>query len=220
MQVGTSLLFYRDPEPRSAAMNMAIDEALLDQTTVPSLRCYQWRRRALSFGYFGRYAGLAEHEKEREIVRRWTGGGIVLHGNDLTYSVVIPSATVECIASSRIIYEQIHDAIRRSIPDETSVALATEDAPKVSEACFANFVRADVLVHGRKIAGAAQRRTRVGLLHQGSIQYEALPAAFPDAFASALCCDWRPAVFKPKLLERAQRLAEIKYGTAAWLRRR
>src|SRR2546423_1117404 len=41
---------------------------------------------------------------------------------------------------------------------------------RYSDNCFANPVRADVLLDGRKIAGAAQRRTTRGLLHQGSIQ--------------------------------------------------
>src|SRR5215217_5562272 len=93
-----NLYVYQDAEPRSAAMNMAIDETLLKQTSVPSLRCYQWRKPSVSFGYFGFYADVAEHEPEREIVRRWTGGGIVLHGTDFTYSVVIPAQNVNGIA--------------------------------------------------------------------------------------------------------------------------
>lgn len=215
-----NLLVYEEAEPRSAAMNMAIDEALLEQATAPALRCYQWRKPSLSFGYFGRFAEVAEEEGKREIVRRWTGGGIVLHGVDFTYSVIIPAQKTTRIASARVIYEQIHDAIRRSLSSHIAVVLAAEDAAKVSEACFANPVAADVLVNGRKIAGAAQRRTRAGLLHQGSIQYEALPVTFTDAFASALSPQWRRTVFEPELLERARRLAEEKYATADWLRQR
>ena len=93
-----------------------------------------------------------------------------------------------------------------SSPPMIAVALAAEDAPKVSEACFANAVAADVLVNGRKIAGAAQRRTRAGLLHQGSIQYEALPITFAEAFASALCPEWRETSFTPELLARAEQI--------------
>src|SRR5262249_17430586 len=36
--------------------------------------------------------------------------------------------------------------------------------------CFAGFEKSDLLWQGRKIAGAAQRRTREGLLIQGSVQ--------------------------------------------------
>ena len=220
MSAFRSLHVYRDGEARSAAMNMAVDEALLDQAEAPSLRFYSWQKPSLSFGYFGRYGDIAPHAAEREVVRRWTGGGIVLHGMDLTYSVVIPAKSVERIASSRFIYKQIHDAIRRALSAHTAVALATEDAPRVSEVCFANPVAADVLVGGRKIAGAAQRRTRAGLLHQGSIQYESLSAGFGETFACALCSEWRAMLFKCELFERAQRLADAKYGTTDWLRQR
>lgn len=215
-----SLDVYQDAVPRSAAMNMAIDEALLKHTSVPILRCYRWRKPSVSFGYFGRYRDVTEHEAEREIVRRWTGGGIVLHGMDFTYSAVIPARSINRIASARVIYEQIHDAIRRALPGHAAVMLAAEDAPKVSHACFANPVVADVLVNGRKIAGAAQRRTRGGLLHQGSIQYEALPPSFAEAFSAALCSKWKPMSLEPRLIDEAHQLADKKYGSEAWLRQR
>jgi lipoate-protein ligase A len=79
------LHLYDDPEPKAAALNMAVDEALLISATAPILRFYRWRAPALSFGYFGRYAEVDNQAGGREIVRRWTGGGIVLHGDDLTY---------------------------------------------------------------------------------------------------------------------------------------
>ena len=201
-------------------MNMAIDEALLEQRPAPALRCYRWRKPSLSFGYFGRFAEVAQEEGKRDIVRRWTGGGIVLHGTDFTYSVIIPAQKAVRTAGPRFIYGQIHDAIRRVLSAKIAVALAADDAPKVSEACFANAVAADVLVNGRKIAGAAQRRTRAGLLHQGSIQYEPLPVTFAEAFASALCPEWSESSFTPELLARAEALTEEKYATAGWLRQR
>ena len=52
--------------------------------------------------------------------------------------------------------------------------------------CFANPVRADVMMDGRKIAGAAQRRTRRGLLQQGSIQNFAMKTDLAQKFAQAL----------------------------------
>src|ERR1700716_1404298 len=80
---------YDDREPKSAALNMAVDEALLAEVPAPTLRFYRWRQPSLSFGYFGLYAEVASQSNEREIVRRWTGGGIVPHGGDVTYSVII-----------------------------------------------------------------------------------------------------------------------------------
>jgi len=217
----TSLQVFDDAEPRLAAMNMAIDEALLEHAQVRSLRFYRWRRPSLSFGYFGRYADARELGDERDLVRRWTGGGMVLHGSDLTYSIIIPKTSDDGIAGSRLVYEQIHETIRRVLSaGPAEIALAVTDAPKISDACFANPVTADVLVHGRKIAGAAQRRTRAGLLHQGSIQYEALPAGFPETFAAELCPRHTQINFTSQLLTRAEELAVTRYGSEAWLRRR
>src|SRR5437773_2209258 len=57
-------IYYNDDE-HSAAMNMAIDEALLDSVAVPSIRFYRWRSSALSFGYFGRFADVTDYAGER-----------------------------------------------------------------------------------------------------------------------------------------------------------
>ena len=86
-----SLDIYHGHAPDSAAMNMALDEALLEHATVPSIRFYQWYSPALSFGYFGNFNEVAMYEHERDLVRRWTGGGIVFHGDDLTYAIVVPA---------------------------------------------------------------------------------------------------------------------------------
>src|ERR1043166_2679925 len=93
----------QDFTPRSAAMNMAIDEALLESAAVPSIRFYCWQSPALSFGYFGKFADVAIYANKRDLVRRWTGGGIVLHEDDLTYSIVIPAADQAFTESSMII---------------------------------------------------------------------------------------------------------------------
>ena len=59
----------------------------------PLLRVYRWERPAVSFGYFERWEPVREKYPEREAVRRWTGGGVVLHGEDFTYSMLIPRAS-------------------------------------------------------------------------------------------------------------------------------
>src|ERR1051325_6961950 len=86
------LIIHYDEPPHSAAMNMSIDHALLESTTIPTIRFYHWRSPALSFGYFGKFSHVAVYAAKRNLVRRWTGGGIVLHGDDLTYSIIIPAS--------------------------------------------------------------------------------------------------------------------------------
>ena len=190
-------------------MNMAIDEALLETAVVPTIRFYRWRFSALSFGYFGKFSDVSSYAAERDLVRRWTGGGIVFHGDDLTYSIVIPASDPVFDESSVVIYEEIHCALcgalaghdqdsqgsgrerRKSRPGDLQIATADWRPPLPGTAicdadCFANPVRADVMMDGRKIAGAAQRRTRRGLLQQGSIQGFAMNTDLAQRFAQAL----------------------------------
>jgi lipoate-protein ligase A len=211
---------YDDVEAKSAALNMAVDEALLIDAPAPILRFYRWRQPSISFGYFGRYAEVAIDAGDRELVRRWTGGGTVAHGEDLTYSVIIPSVNPFFQRSSIAIYAFVHDAIRRCLEaNGVEAFLATDAAPKISESCFANAVRADVLSDGRKIAGAAHRRSRAGLLHQGSIQRHALPDRFREDLAKILCPRFERVALSPQISERAAEIAEAKYGTREWLTR-
>jgi lipoate-protein ligase A len=231
---------YHDAAPHSAAMNMAIDEALLEYPAVPLIRFYRWQSPALSFGYFGRFTDVASYQCERDLVRRWTGGGIVFHGEDLTYSLVIPSSDTAFAESSTSIYEKVHQALcdaltydgelaellaaaavcdrRKSRKSDLDTAPAGTDR-RYSD-CFANPVRADVMIDGRKIAGAAQRRSRRGLLQQGSIQGIDLPSDLAQRFARELSTDRRERKVDEKILSRARELAEQKYGTESWLRKR
>ncbi|MGA7274889.1 MAG: hypothetical protein WBX14_08610, partial [Candidatus Udaeobacter sp.] len=96
----------------------------------------------------------------------------------------------------------------------------TGDRHSLTSNCFANPVRADVMMDGRKIAGAAQRRTRRGLLQQGSIQGIDLENGLSERFAVELsnsCETW--SLPKPVGC-RAREIAAQKYGADAWLRKR
>jgi lipoate-protein ligase A len=88
----------------------------------------------------------------------------------------------------------------------------------MSHACFENPVLYDVLVEGRKVAGAAQRRTRRGLIHQGSVQTLDLPKRFGEGFAARLGGVVRAQCFD--IAKAAEKLASEKYGTIAWLEKR
>jgi lipoate-protein ligase A len=214
------LIVHDDLAHASAALNMALDEALLEQSTEPTLRFYEWARPALSFGYFGKFADVATEAETRELVRRWTGGGSVPHGDDLTYSLVTPASHPAFAQGPAATYAALHQAICEALAEENFRAqLAPTAAPKISDACFANPVRDDVLLDGRKIAGAAQRRTRAGFLQQGSIQLPHLPPSFRERFARALSPElvWRE--IPASIHARAAELAAQKYATVGWLRR-
>jgi lipoate-protein ligase A len=210
-------------------MNMAIDEALLEQTAVASIRFYRWHSPALSFGYFGKFADVVNYAGERDLVRRWTGGGIVFHGDDLTYSIVIPVDDVAFGESSTSIYEKIHHALchalngigeRAELVGSARCADRTPQRGVPTSNCFANPVRADVMIDGRKVAGAAQRRTRSGLLQQGSIQDINLRNGLAQRLAEALSANCGERRINEEILSRARELAERKYGADSWLRKR
>lgn len=224
-----TLAVYNDVAPQSAAMNMAIDEALLETATIPCIRFFSWQSPALSFGYFGKFAHVASYAGERDLVRRWTGGGIVFHGDDLTYSIVIPASDPAFRESSMTIYERIHRALAHAIGVRASVAggvdpggvVALQSAVTASGYnCFANPARADVMMDGRKIAGAAQRRTRRGLLQQGSIQGITTETDLGQKFAPALSANCSEFKVNAEILKRARELAQQKYETDSWLRKR
>lgn len=229
-----SLDVYREAGAHSAAMNMAIDEALLEFVTIPLIRFYRWQFPALSFGYFGRFANVAGYQRERDLVRRWTGGGIVFHGQDLTYSLLIPVSDTAFAESSISIYEKIHRALCDALSetgqpvviaagadgDPDSATVATRTGISAGYSCFANPVRADVMIDGRKIAGAAQRRTRRGLLQQGSIQGIEFGNSLTEQFAQALSTSSHERKIDDEIWNRARELTEQKYGTESWLRKR
>src|SRR6478672_4716667 len=233
MSIFAALNVYHDGAAHSAAMNMAIDEALLEYAAVPSIRFYRWHSPALSFGYFGKFAQVACYAGERDLVRRWTGGGIVFHGDDLTYSIVIPANDNAFSESSMSIYEKVHrvlcDAVgangKRAVVAGGGDPGGAADAIRTAFSaggynCFANPVRADVIVDGRKIAGAAQRRTRRGLLQQGSIQGIDLENGLAERFAVELSNNCEPRSISNDIECRAREIAAQKYEANAWLHKR
>ena len=209
-----------DPGPHDAALNMALDEVLLGRATGPVLRVYRWVRPAVSFGYFGKVADAEAAWPGREMVRRWTGGGIVPHGADVTYTLLVPRGCALFRLGAEEAYRAIHERIAALLAEQgRAVRVAAAAGAKISDACFENPVRYDLLGAAGKIAGAAQRRTRAGLLHQGSVQGAALPADFGarlgKAFAGKVC----GRMLAEDELAEARELSAKKYATEAWLRR-
>ena len=212
---------------------MALDEALLEtmpRLGQPVLRFYSWTERAASFGYFQKYAEVERLTPLRPLVRRPTGGGLVPHDADWTYSLVFPAGHEWYLLAAVESYRRVHQWIQAAFG---RMGLATQLAAEPRRAgrgrCFAGCEQFDLLWQGQKVAGAAQRRRRDGLLIQGSVQPQRLGLAPARS-------DWLQAMrttaslpggsvlleFLPDdpLKRRAQELATGKYSQADYNRRR
>ena len=237
------LLLRHDRLP--PAENMAWDEALLEAAARlgrPLLRFYGWAEPAASFGYFQKMADVERLTALRPLVRRPTGGGVVPHDADWTYSAVWPPDDPWYSLRAIESYRRMHEWIRTAFAEtEVPTELAPGRRNVTPGNCFAGAEQFDVLFHGHKLAGAAQRRTRGGLLIQGSIQPP--PGSQRSRFESAMLAvaaklepmksdqsnasreaddavTW--AEFHPDagLLERVRELAQTKYSRAAFNHRR
>jgi len=214
------LLLHGEASP---AANMAVDEALLRQlplSKTPVLRIYGWDRPCSSIGYF---QPAAEAIPGLPFVRRYTGGGLVDHREDLTYTVVLPRSHALARVSMGESYSALHEGVAEALVQiGLDAELAAEPDAVESSACFQKAVCHDVKVGPRKVAGAAQRRTREGMLHQGSVLLPdpdlqtALREALPGAMVEALEIGFRDSFVDPEEAEMASGLEHDRYATEAW----
>ena len=176
-----------DEGPLDGPSNMALDEALLScfdpRHSLPVLRLYGWEPPALSVGRYQDAAGALDLElctaDRVPVVRRMTGGGIIFHGQELTYSIVCaPEQIGEALGVKDGFrklcgfllgtYQRLGlDAAFATDRNSAGVPLGERTA-----FCFAGKEDFDVLVNGQKIGGNAQRRLRGAILQHGSIPLE------------------------------------------------
>ena len=174
-------------------MNMAIDEAMLltqKADLQPTLRLYDWLQPAFSFGYFQKIAKEVDvaacDAHGIELVRRMTGGGTVIHGWDVTYTIVAPHdsgglpkdiSAAYCTISNCLIngLQRLDIDVAHQIEKPTMA-----DVPNI---CLTNPAQYDTLIEGKKIAGVSQRRNRTGAMYQGYIALD-LPTSDVLALAS------------------------------------
>jgi lipoyl(octanoyl) transferase len=181
------LLFTPDVDPY---MNMAIDEALTrkcidSEDGTATLRFYTWKVNSYSIGYFQKIENVfkALNGKRIPVVRRPTGGGIVYHGNDITFSIVkrwIQSNRQENITS---FYKLISESLIRGLErlGFTGTVYHPEKASDHSEPkrkplnnclsqqsfCSVTPARYDIMIAGSKVAGYAARKSQRAVLCQG-----------------------------------------------------
>ena len=201
-----------------------MDEWLLETADAPVLRVYRWHGEWATLGYFGDLAQARTALPGVGWVRRWTGGGVVDHRADWTYSVVAPSGEALAAWRGAESYRRIHEALVAALRDAPCGArLSAGDAQTGAAMCFDNPVNHDLVDGGgRKLAGAGQRRTRHGLLHQGSVALacaEVVSRQRAAALAAGLAAVWELREFQVPQARIAD-LVRQRYANAAWTCRR
>ena len=155
---------------------MAIDAGLMDrarETGEAVLRVYAWAAPTLSFGRNElareRFSPATLQQEGVSAVRRLTGGRVLLHDHEVTYSVTAPESHATKLAAG---YLAINRLLRRAL---ARLGVAVDVAPAGSTIrptgapCFAEPSAGELVVNGRKLVGSAQLRERGALLQHGSI---------------------------------------------------
>ena len=170
----------------TAAMNMAIDEAILaaqNEQPNPTLRFYGWTQPAFSFGYFQDIAAEVDVDTCRadgiELVKRMTGGGTVVHGWELTYTLILPRRTGELSVADA--YQRIGQSLVKAfqklgIPAQCYAGAVRNHTDRTeANICLTNPAVHDVMSDNKKLAGVSVRRSRNGIMFQGYISLDMPP---------------------------------------------
>ena len=150
---------------------MALDEALLEsapQLARPVLRLYSWTGPAATFGYTQSYSQAAALTQLRPLVRRPTGGGLVQHDADWTYSLVFPPQhfwhRLRAVDSYRRLHEWIGAALARiNVP----ATLAPSSQKEIPGQCFAGPGEVRPALAGAKNRGRGAAANAAGIADPG-----------------------------------------------------
>lgn len=223
----------------SAAGNMAVDFLLLQRypaDTRARFRHYGWHRPSVTFGFSQKIAEVRERLGEAaalDLCRRPTGGGIVDHRDDWTYALVIPRG--HALHDGRAIesYRTVHAALVQTLREFGAAAELEERCDRTTSVpcppagtCFQRAAMFDVVEPNsrRKIAGAAQKRNKRGLLVQGSIQrpaagpldWDELPERFAVHLGRAMQAEPSATAWPELADEEVEALTE-QYASPEWL---
>ncbi|HEY2811812.1 MAG TPA: hypothetical protein VGJ00_10550 [Rhabdochlamydiaceae bacterium] len=172
----------------TAEENMRFDARLLeegDAQAKPILHLYEWQGPSATYGHFIDPSVFLHVEAAQklglQLARRPTGGGIIFHIWDMAFSALVPAHRPEYALNTLDNYAFINvavlDAVSEFLEGKRALSLTPCDAPSLDASCrhfcMANPTKYDVLWNEKKVAGAAQRKTKKGFLHQGSISLTA-----------------------------------------------
>lgn len=160
----------------SAKANTCIDFALFkafQQNSLPILRLYSWQN-SITLG-----AGQKEidyetliNEYKNNSAKRITGGGVLFHGHDISYSLIIPASYIEDkgvketyeLICSFVLYFYDKLGLKANFAKDVKEIILSKSA-----FCQVGFEAYDIIINGQKIGGNAQKRSKNVIFQHGSI---------------------------------------------------
>ncbi|PLX68902.1 MAG: lipoate--protein ligase family protein [Denitrovibrio sp.] len=164
--------------------NMALDEALLLNFTEgasPVLRLYGWEPAAVSVGRFQKPIDFLNIDRCNElslpIVRRITGGGMIYHHLELTYSIICSPEHLGTGRKPTDAYRKICGFLlefyrRMGLDADFALNLEQGKLGGRENFCFAGNEQYDIIIGGKKIGGNAQKWLKHAVFQHGSIPVE------------------------------------------------
>lgn len=167
--------------------NMALDSRILAKNKGKTLHFYRWKGKSLTYGHFAKIDKLLEISALSEYgfssAKRPTGGGVIFHLTDFAFSLFIPADdplySDNTLENYRLVNGLVQEAISLYLGKVSPSKLLQKGEKSGVDAanhfCMAHPTIYDVIFEGKKVGGAAQRKTKRGFLHQGT-----LSLALPD----------------------------------------
>ncbi|MBI3252671.1 MAG: lipoate--protein ligase family protein [Candidatus Omnitrophica bacterium] len=212
--------------PLSGTLNMAIDEMFLERqakgSALPVLRIYFWKEPSWSVGYFQK-----AEKRNFPVVRRLTGGGAVLHDKDLTFSLIFPQPNPFFTGGVKGSYLAVNEALRAGLAPHFP-GLDFADCKTVpsgravgkDRVCFDSPSCHDLLLKGKKVVGASQRRVGGALLHQSTVflnlEKDLLVDLICRGFESKMNMIFEPVPLSEEELISARKKESERYSSRDW----
>lgn len=174
-----------DTGSANAQKNMEIDTQLLEElnphSQSPILHLYDWDLPSATYGHFidpsAHLSSEILHDGSLQLAKRPTGGGLIFHTTDWAFSILVPAAheaySVNVLDNYAFVNNLVMELIKRFLGHRANLSLLPNEATPLDKPsghfCMAKPTKFDVMLEGKKVGGGAQRRTKSGFLHQGSI---------------------------------------------------
>lgn len=157
---------------------MQLDQECIDtlqELQEPLIRFYTWEKKTITHGYFINPESVLNTERAIELgfdlARRPTGGGLLFHYSDFSFTVCVPCHHAACSSTVLDTYALINRALLAAMHFDEGLVLCDAEAQNktFSHLCMASPTKYDLIYQGKKIGGSAQRKTKYGFVHQSAL---------------------------------------------------